>query len=182
MTHIKIIVLIISLIIIQTNYAQTLSKKDFVNTEWFTDNSDNSFYKADTVTLIKYSNLQDSGKGYTMFYESQGIGDNESVQIQFGRHGNMNLWVIYYHIGTKARFKERKWKIDKESNELIVIRNDELEFSLKPIAKQEIEFKIGNEIYRTIEYKMIKKQLLLTKNIMHFADSVKNEYNSNNQK
>lgn len=182
MTYLKIIILIFSLLSIQTNYAQTLSKKDFVNTEWFTDNTDNLFFNSDTINFIKYSNLWDSGKGYNIFYESEGIGDNQSVQFQFNKHGNMNLWVIYYHIGTKARLKERKWKIDKESNELVIIINGETEFCLRPVAKREIKFKVRNEIYKTIEITMIKKQLLLTKNIVHFADSVKNEYDSINQK
>jgi len=182
MTRLRIIILISSLFIVQTNYAQILSKKDFVNTEWFTDNTDNIFYKTDTISFIKYSNLLASGKGYNMYYESEGFGDSESVLFQFNRHGNMNLWVIYYHISTKARLKERKWKIDKESNELVIIINGETEFCLKPIAKREIEFKVRNETYKTIEITMIKKQLLLTKNIVHFADSVKNEYNSNNKK
>ena len=145
------------MLFIQTNYAQILSKKDFVNTDWFTDNTDNLFYEKDTITFIKYSNLQDSGKGYNIFYESEALGDNQSVQFQFNRNGNMHLWVIYYHIGTKSRLEERKWKIDKELNELIIIRNGEIEFRLKPITQREIEFKVKNEIFKTTEITMIMK-------------------------
>ena len=171
MKQLKIITLIFSLLIIQVNYAQTLSKEDFVNTEWFTDNTDNSFFKSDTISFIKYSNLMSSGKGYKIFNESSGIGDRQSVQFQFNKHRNMHLWVCYYHIGTISRRQARKWKIDKELNELIIMLNGEAEFSLKPITKKEIEFNINDERYKTIEIKMIKKQLLLTKNIVHLSDS-----------
>jgi hypothetical protein len=38
MTHLKLIMLIIGSITIHGVYSQTISKKDFINTEWFVDN------------------------------------------------------------------------------------------------------------------------------------------------
>lgn len=149
--------LIFSSLIIQLVYSQTISKKDFVNTEWFVDNKDDSFYESDTLKIIKYSNILDSGKGFNMYYESEGIGDNESVKFQFNRHSNMHLWKIYYHIGTKSRNKERKWKIDKETNDLLIFRNHEIKYRLTPIAKETIEFTARNKNYKTLEITMIKK-------------------------
>ncbi len=157
MTHLKIIILVFSLLIVQDNYAQILSKKDFSKTEWFSDNTDSIFYKNDTIRLIKFSNIQDSGKGYKIFYERGILADNQTVQFQFNRNGNMNFWVIYYHMGTISKLKERKWKIDKKLNEFIIFRNGEIEFRLKPIAIKEIEFKVNDNNYKTIELTMIKK-------------------------
>ena len=41
--------------------AQTFNSKYFINTKWFSKNSDSSFYKADTISLIKYSNCPADG-------------------------------------------------------------------------------------------------------------------------
>lgn len=157
MTHLRFIILIFSSLIIQVVFSQTISKKDFVNTEWFVDNKDDSFYESDTLKIIKYSNIHDSGKGFNMYYESEGIGDYESVKFQFNRHNNMHLWKIYYHIGTKSRNKERKWKIDKETNDLLIFRDNKIEYRLKPIDKREIEFSVRNKSFKTTEITMIKK-------------------------
>jgi hypothetical protein len=35
---------------------QTFSKSDFSNTDWFTENIDSLFFKADTVRLIQHIN------------------------------------------------------------------------------------------------------------------------------
>lgn len=157
MTQIKIIIFIVALLSVNNSFAQIISKKDFVKTEWFSENTDSLFYKNDTIRLIKFSNIQDSGEGYKIYYERGILAGNQTVQLQFNRKGDMNFWVIYYHMGTKSRHKERKWKIDEKSNELIIIRNGVIEFRLKPIKKRIIEFKVENKMLKTIEMTMIKQ-------------------------
>jgi len=157
MKKLRFLILIFCSLIIQVVYSQTISKKDFVNTEWFADNKNDSFYESDTIKIIKYSNIHDSGNGFNIYFESEGIGDYESVKFQFNRHNNMHLWKIYYHIGTKSMNKDRKWKIDKENNELLILRDGKIEYRLKPIETREIEFTVENKSFNTLEMTMIKK-------------------------
>ena len=37
----------------QINNNQTITKKDVVNTEWFSHNKDSLFFQSDTIKLIK---------------------------------------------------------------------------------------------------------------------------------
>lgn len=157
MTQFRFVILIFSLFFIQVVYSQTISKKDFVNTEWFTDNKNDSFHESDTIKIIKYSNIHDSGNGFNIYFESEGLGDSESVKFQFNRYGNMHLWKIYYHSGTKSRNKERKWKIDRKTNDLLILRDNKIEYRLKPIDIREIEFTVKNESFKTMEITMFRK-------------------------
>jgi len=157
MKQLRFIILILSFLIIQVVYSQSISKKDFVNTEWFSYNKNDYFYDSDTIKIIKYSNIHDSGNGFNMYFESDGIGDYESVKFQFNRHNNMHLWKIYYLTGTKSTNKDRKWKIDRKTNDLLILRNNKIEYRLKPIDTRELEFTVENKSFKTIEITMIKK-------------------------
>ena len=46
-----------------------LTKKDFINTEWFTENIDSLFYTTDTIKIIQYSNIVDDHGGNTLGLE-----------------------------------------------------------------------------------------------------------------
>jgi hypothetical protein len=152
----RVIVIIIYLMVVETLNCQTITKRDFLNTEWFSFNEDSVFFKSDTVALIKYSNVFNpaSGKGYKSYYESETFGDRKSVKFQFNRQKNLNFWVINYHRSSKAKIGERKWKI--LNNELEIYRNGLLEWTFIPISKKQIEFNYKNQVFKTIKLVMIK--------------------------
>ena len=104
----NVIIIFISLLIVQTLNAQTISKKDFLNSEWFSQNADSAFFFSDTIRLIKYSNIYDHSKDYKIYYESESLNDTESVKFQFKRNRNLNFWVINYHRSSIAKIGERK--------------------------------------------------------------------------
>lgn len=151
----KGIIIIISLFIVQTINSQTISKKDFLNTEWFSENTDSIFFCSDTIRLIKYSNIYDQGKGYKIYYESGPLNDSESVKFQFKRHRNLNFWVINYHWSSIAKIGERKWEI--KNNELVTYKNGLKEWIFRPVSKIQIEFENKNQKFKTTELIMIKR-------------------------
>jgi len=154
----KGIIIIISLLFIQTITAQTISKKDFLNTEWFSNNTDSAFFFSDTIYLIKYSNVYDQGKDNKIYYESESLNDSESVKFQFNKHGNLNFWVINYHSSSIAKLRERTWEVNNEKSELIIYRNGVKEWVLKLVEKTRIEFEYENHKFITTELKMINNK------------------------
>ena len=156
----KGIIIIVSLLITQAIHSQTISKKDFINTEWFSHNTDSAFFFSDTISLIKYSNIFEpaSGRGYKSYYESESLSDSKSVKFQFKRQGKLNFWVRNYHSSSIATLGERTWKVDKHNAELIIYRNGIIEWTLKLDEKKKIEFEDKNQSFITTELKMIKKK------------------------
>jgi hypothetical protein len=152
----KGLIILIGLLIVQTSNSQIISKNDFVNTEWFSNNTDSLFFTSDTISLIKNSNVHHQGKGYKIYYESESLGEPQSVIFQFNRRGKLNFWLKNYHWSSKAIIGERTWKIDKQTAELVIYRNGTKEWIFKPIEKNQIEFENKNQKYETTELIMIK--------------------------
>jgi hypothetical protein len=152
----KGLIILIGLLIVQTSNSQIISKNDFVNTEWFSHNTDSLFFTSDTISLIKNSNVHHQGKGYKIYYESESLGEPQSVIFQFNRRGKLNFWLKNYHWSSKAIIGERTWKIDKQTAELVIYRNGTKEWIFKPIEKNQIEFENKNQKYETTELIMIK--------------------------
>jgi hypothetical protein len=152
----KGLIILIGLLIVQTSNSQIISKNDFVNTEWFSNNTDSLFFTSDTISLIKNSNVHHQGKGYKIYYESESLGEPQSVIFQFNRRGKLNFWLKNYHWSSKAIIGERTWKIDKQTAELVIYRNGTKEWIFKPIEKNQIEFENKNQKYETKELIMIK--------------------------
>lgn len=152
----KGLIILIGLLIVQTSNSQIISKNDFVNTEWFSHNTDSLFFTSDTISLIKNSNVHHQGKGYKIYYESESLGEPQSVIFQFNRRGKLNFWLKNYHWSSKAIIGERTWKIDKQTAELVIYRNGTKEWIFKPIEKNQIEFENKNQKYETKELIMIK--------------------------
>jgi hypothetical protein len=154
----KGIILFLSLIIGQLVISQNLSKKDFINFEWYSNNNDSLFFKSDTIRLIKYNNInkQISGKEFTLYYESESFDDSESVKFQFKRNGKLLVWVRNYHISSVPIIGERKWKINKEKTLLIIYKNKIKEWSFKLVKKTQIEFENKGQSFTTTELIMNK--------------------------
>jgi len=138
----KTVILIIFNVLL-TSYvkSQIFSKNDFTNTEWFTNNYDSLFFKSDTVTLIKYSNLNSNNLGFNEHSESEQkfLNHGYYIHLQFCKNGQMNFWVISYEKCSKSIIGERTWSFNKKNNALEIKRNKIIEFELTPLSKNEIE-------------------------------------------
>jgi len=137
------------LIVSLSTFGQSFSKRYFVNTEWFTNNKDSAFFKNDTLTFIKYSNLDSKYRRYKFYKESELdlLGHGEFVRFQFNKNGKMHLWKCYYHQGTKSRIGERTWKFDKSTNSLRTYFHGKPEFTLKPLYDYDVQFDREYENY-----------------------------------
>ncbi len=158
----KITIVIFSLLITHVTYAQVISKKDIVNTEWFSENIDSLFFKSDTVKFIKYSYIVSDYLGFNIYAESERryYGHGYYVKFKFSRFGKLHLWDIAYHCSTRSQIGLRKWKFNNTDNTLSVYKNKDLEFSFMPISIKEIEVPTGDartpEVLKTLELTMIK--------------------------
>ncbi len=138
----KTVILTIFTLLLTFNVkSQVFSKNDFANTEWFTNNYDSLFFKSDTVTLIKYSNLISNNLGFNEYAESEQklLNHGYYIHLQFCKNGIMNFWVISYEKSSKSKFGERTWSFNKKNNTLEIKRNKIIEFELRPLSKIEIE-------------------------------------------
>jgi hypothetical protein len=152
----KGIFIFFSLLIVQSIVSQTISKKDFLNSEWFSNNNDSLFFKSDTISLIKCSNLIESGKGYNIYHETYLLKNPESVIFEFKRYRKLNYWVTYYHQGSISKIGERTWKFDDKKNELTIYKKANTEWIFKIIGNNKIEFKSEEDELETSELIMIK--------------------------
>ncbi|MBE0550777.1 MAG: hypothetical protein IH619_00155 [Ignavibacterium sp.] len=147
-----------ALAITSLSEAQTLSRKDFVNTEWFSDNTDSLFFKSDTIWLIQYSNVYIKGKGYNIFHESSGIGDNLSVKYIFKKGGEVDFWIRQYDKSSVAKAKERKWEYLRNEGTIRIIKDDFTEYSFKILAINDMEFLDDGKIFLT-KVMTVKKKI-----------------------
>lgn len=86
---------LISLVLITFSYfnvnAQLLSKEDLNNTNWFSNNSDSTFLKSDTIHLIKHSNKV-SGGNTNEFSESEYLNHGNYVSLNFKKRQRLQFW------------------------------------------------------------------------------------------
>ena len=119
----KVLLLFICLFLAFQAIGQSLRKKDFVNTEWFSNNLDSLFYKTDTVKLLKYSNFAPTNRGFDGYAESEFkfLKHGYYIQLQFKKAGRMNFSDIKYEMA--ATSLDRTWTFNKNENVLFIFRN-----------------------------------------------------------
>jgi len=137
---------------------QTLKNSDFVNTEWYSYNSDSTFFKKDTIILVKYSNVWTGDKGHKSYYESFSHADSVVVKFDFGRRGTMRFWEKTYERASISIVNDRTWEINSNKNELVIRRNKKIEFIFIPIKVDQLEFKVDSQVFTTVELTMKKKK------------------------
>jgi hypothetical protein len=142
--------------------SQSLSKKFFRNTEWFSNNIDSLFFKSDTIKLIKYSNLVSKSNGYNIYAESEQeyLKHGYSVYFHFYKSENMDFAVRTYHMSTKIKIGERTWKYIQKENALKIVHDGALEYYFTVIGIKEIGINsMANQIkdpISTIEMTLVK--------------------------
>jgi|GEM_PF-1280277 len=160
----KVLLILVCLFLAFLATGQTLRKKDFVNTEWFSNNLDSLFYKTDTVKLIKYSNIAPKNRGFHGYAESEFkfLKHGYYIQLQFNKAGSMDFWDIKYEMAATYYKGATTWTFDNNENVLLIFRFGKLEFKLKPILVKEVELESKyadtNSQIKTIEVIMLKNK------------------------
>ena len=74
---------------------QTFNKKYFINTDWFSNNKDSAFYKADTIRIIKYTNFgplwSTGGKKEYAEYEAKYLNHGDFAEFGFKKNNNCRI-------------------------------------------------------------------------------------------
>jgi hypothetical protein len=157
----KTILTLLILFLGLTINAQTYSKKDFVKTDWFTENIDSLFFEVDTIRLIQYNNYgpewdKDENAEYEMKYFDHG----DYLNFCFERFGHFEYWATYDNYMNSVPIADFIWKFDKKDQILTVFMDNEIYFKLKPLSKRQIEIESGyaeqEELLTTNELTLIK--------------------------
>lgn len=140
---------------------QTFSKKDFVKTDWFTENIDSSFFKSDTIRLIQHTNYgpeweKDDYAEYEMKYFYHG----DYINIGFDRFGRFEYWETYNNYMNSVAIADFMWKFNKKDQTLTVLKDKKVYFKLKPLFTRQIniesKYAEQNYILTTNELTLIK--------------------------
>ena len=140
--------------------AQNYSKKDFNNTDWFSDNINDSFFKSDTIKLFKRTFVAKNwqNKEYDEF-ELDVFNHGYYVEIGFRRLNKMKFNLRERNYGTIMYIKDWYWYYNKEENKFSVyINNNEHCFDFIPISEKQVEIKskFNNQKIKTTQLTIIK--------------------------
>ena len=140
--------------------AQTLSKKELRNSEWFSDNKDSVFFKSDTIKLINYKNKsQKQIKDLNVesaVDEYKYFGHSIFVSLYFKKNMNLAFTEQYWHLAASYPNGLFTWNFDKK-NIIYIYKSNKLNYKLKIIGNREIEIKLNNsELIKTMELTVVK--------------------------
>lgn len=154
------ILLFILLIFSISCLAQNYSKKDFINTDWFSDNINDSFFKSDTIKLLKRTIVANNwqNKEYDEF-ELDVFNHGYYVEIGFRRFNKMKFNLREVNYRTMMYIEDWKWYYNKQENKFSVYNNhNEHLFDFTPISEKETEIKskFNNQKIKTTELTILK--------------------------
>jgi hypothetical protein len=139
--HIRLFIFLIFWITILKG--QSFNKKYFTETNWFSNNKDSAFYKADTVHFIKYSNKAPEWSS-DQFAEDEikYLTHGDFVKISFEKNNKLFL------AGRQNNFQiirsgKWTWNYDSKSHTICIYCNDIIVSSFMPIAEREIKIESG---------------------------------------
>lgn len=143
---------------------QTFNEKYFIKTDWFSNNKDSVFFRADTLKLIKYSNFGTilTPKKYAES-EIKYLNHGDYVTLSFKKYKKIDFsWRYDNYIGLVSGGQWTR-TFDKKTNEL-KIYNDKKELiaSFKPISEKKIKiesiFLEQKNLLTTIELTLLRKK------------------------
>ncbi|PHR46998.1 MAG: hypothetical protein COA32_08735 [Fluviicola sp.] len=156
----KLILIIITLVFFINVSGQTFSKKDFVKTDWFTENNDSLFFVSDTIQLIQYTNYgSESAKGQYAEYEMKYFDHGDYLKFSFKRFGQFKYRGTYNNYKNFVPIAEFTWKFDKRKQVLKVFKEKQLQFKLKPISNEQIKIEsrfAGQDLLTTNKLTLLK--------------------------
>ena len=92
----KSILTILTLLLFINVSGQTFTKKDFVKTDWFTENIDSLFFKSDTVRLIQHTNFgPEWAKEEYAEYEMKYFDHGDYLNFGLKKFGQLEYWETY---------------------------------------------------------------------------------------
>ncbi|MCK8521902.1 hypothetical protein M0D21_10010 [Aquimarina sp. D1M17] len=143
------------LIVFQSCFSQSISRREFKKTRWFTSNKDSLFFKSDTIRFIKYSNKSKKEDNMEFCPETLSFYDVESIQLWFTQNRYMNFLKQDFHIHT---IKLNKWILGKKDSTLTLESEKKINYFFKIIRIKNLEFESNGQ-------KFVTKEMILKKEI-----------------
>ena len=154
------ILIFISLIFSISCLAQNYTKKNLNNTDWLSDNMNDSFFKSDTIRLFKRSIVAKKWqkKEYDEF-ELDIFNHGYYVELGFRRANKMKFNLRELNYRTIMYIEDWKWIYNKKNNIFSIYNNhNEYLFSFIPISEKQVEVKskFNNQKITTTELTVLK--------------------------
>ena len=118
--------------------AQSLTKSDFKKTEWFANNEQSNFYKADTISLLRIleSPREDEDLNKT-FVRLQINKQKDIKELKFKGSGRLKLENLNVENWTVTEFESKcKWKFDPDNQILNIYIGKDLFYSFKVVSRE----------------------------------------------
>jgi hypothetical protein len=148
---------------------QYINKSEFVNSEWFADNSNQNFYKADTIYLRKMLKYECDDKKLSRAHVILLFNQNEDVEVlNFYKRDKISFSDISMNLCSHLRLIENwKWKFDEKSQTLNFDSDKSSKLSYKVLQKDSEnrtwECKIEEGKYTKFKAEFITLKLLKIK-------------------
>ena len=152
------IIIAFCLLVNFASYSQSFDKKYFIKSDWFSNNKDSLFFKADTIRLLKYNNIvigdysqEEEYDEFEMIYFDHG----QYVQLEFDRYGKMKFNIVNDNIDVLQFLENPIWKFNNKTQELTIDHFDGL-YLVKFKVLTENSVKINSKkYYQTLNDRMI---------------------------
>jgi hypothetical protein len=120
-----------------------VNKAYFTNTNWFSNNKDSAFFKADTIRLVKYSNLapdfQTRGKKEYAEWETKYLGHGDFVQIGLNRHKELHFTEMHSNSMSNVWGEPLTWLFDENTILLKLFdTKHKVISSFQPVSKKQM--------------------------------------------
>jgi hypothetical protein len=116
--------------------AQDITKLYLSKTEWFAKNDNKSFFKNDTIRLMRVSNFESENlelnRKYISLHKNQ---SNDFIELSFKKNNKLNVKNFNVEKWITSNVKGNwSYKFDSESQILIFYHNNELHSNFKLIS------------------------------------------------
>ncbi|MDI9312062.1 MAG: hypothetical protein QM535_17745 [Limnohabitans sp.] len=139
---------IIFLLICLNLSAQNVSKEQFVNTEWFSDNSNQKFYKSDTIYLRQLLHYECDYKNLSRAHIISYFNKNQDTEVlNFHKKDKIEISDITMNWCSHLRTLENwKWSFDQQSQTLYFISDKNSKLSYRILDRFNEKFSWKREV------------------------------------
>ena len=137
--------------------AQTFKKNHFKGTNWFCDNTDSLFYKADTISLYRRMNLKEY-EGAKYYEEDEWeLTSARFVNMVFKKRSRLLYWERMGSMGLTFS-GSFKWKFYSKRQELWLLRDERVFLKMKPLAQESFSIvsRFGDYEVPTIKWTFVR--------------------------
>lgn len=147
--------------------AQVIEKGDLTNFSWFTDYSNKSFYKSDTLSIIRITNQFPQNQELNRQYiELDYNNDSNITRLNFKKNNVLDIIDVDVKSWTETKTKKQwKWKFDLKQQLISFYFDGKLHstFVIKEKMNDTLIWKYtngdnssGDETYNLLIYKLVR--------------------------